>query len=162
MSDAFDRIWSAAAGVIGIAVFLAVMWAVARTYSVMWQRVSRPYRRVRKTGTGTTKLETIVVAQRGTLRPFNAQARQYAGTLLSVSNSGLSLSLIPIPPLNLFAPPIFLPFDEMTLVGTSWALWPEPFAIRMKRLPNVDIILARDTVSWIRAQTQQPPFGWDV
>lgn len=110
------------------------------------------------------KLETIVVAHRGKLRPFdgNADYRQYSGAIIEVTDGGLRLSLTPIPPLNIMSPALFLPFEEMELAQTVWALWPDPFALRMTKLPDIDIVVARDTVQWIRSQTDRPPFGWDV
>ena len=162
MGHAFEGVWTVAASLLGLAVFFALMWAIARVHAFMWRRVSAQYVRRGNARSSSTKLETIVIAQRGVLSPFNGQVRQYAGTLLSASDHGLSLSLIPMPPLNILAPPIFLPFDEMTLASTNWALWPEPFAIRMKRLPEIDIIIGRETVAWIRGRADRPPFGWEI
>ena len=162
MGNAFKELWSIAASVLGLAVFIAMMWAVARAHAVMWRRVSARYSRGRRFPASPAKLETIVIAQHGALQPFNPQARQYAGTLLSVSDNGLCLKLIPIPPLNVLAPPLYLPFDEMTVARTTWALWPEPFAVRMSGLPEIDIILARESVAWIRGRTARRPFGRDV
>ena len=47
----------------------------------------------------------------------------------------------------------------MELQSTYWALWPDPLAIRMRNLPDLDIILAHDTVEWIRDRIKAPPFG---
>ena len=164
MRDAFAAIWSAAASLLGAAVFVIVIWTIAKTYSHMWRLVSARYRMRRKTPVLARKLETVVVVHRGALRPFagDARYRQYAGTILAVTERGLRLSLIPIPPLNILAPALFLPFDEMALERTDWALWTEPFALRMRNLPDIDIILGRDTVQWIRSRTGEPPFGGDI
>ena len=164
MRQTFEEIWSGVASLLGLAVFVVVMWMIAKTHARMWRRVSTRYGEREKLPSVAAKLETIVIAQRGALKPFdaNAQYTTYAGTILSVAESGLRLSLVPIPPLNLMAPALFLPFDEMTLDRTSWALWPDPFAVRMKHLPDIDIILGRKTVEWIRSRTDRSPFGWDI
>lgn len=161
MRETFEEIWSGAASLIGLAIFVVVMWMIAKSHARMWRRVSARYGERERFPSVATKLESIVVAQRGALKPFdaNAQYRQYAGTILSVAKSGLRLSLVPIPPLNIMAPALFLPFDEMTLHRTNWALWSEPFAIGMKGLHDIDIILGRETVAWIRSRTDRPPFG---
>ncbi len=164
MKDTFDRIWSAGASLLGVAVFLIVIWAIARSHSHMWRRVSARYQMRKEWPAVARKLETIVVTQRGALKPLDGDAsyRQYAGTIVTVTEAGLRLSLLPIPPLNVMAPALFLPFDEMALERTSWALWQEPFALRMRNLPDVDIILARDAVEWVRLRTGKSPFSWRV
>ena len=56
-------------------------------------------------------------------------------------------------------PPIELPFDEMELRRTDWALWPEPYTLQMRRLGGLDIIVGRDTVQWLKRHTDVLPFG---
>lgn len=163
MRNAFEGIWSAVATMLGIAVFVILIWMIAKSHAYMWGRVSARYgRRKIRSPSRAKRLETIVVAERGALRPFdgNTQFRQYAGTIMSVADGGLQLSLIPIPPLNIATRSLFLPFGEMALERTSWALWPEPYALRMTNLPDIDIILSRDAVQWIRSETDARPFGW--
>ena len=50
----------------------------------------------------------------------------------------------------------------MALERTSWALWPEPYALRMTNLSDIDIILSHDAVQWIRSETNAQPFGREV
>ena len=148
---------------LGISVLVILIWMFARSHAYMWGRVSARYgRRNIRSSFDAKRLETIVVAQRGALRPFDRkiQFRQYAGTIISVADGGLQLSLTPISPLSIVTRSLFLPFGEMALEQTSWALWPEPYALRMINLPDVDIILGRDAVQWIRSETDAPPFGW--
>ena len=105
-------------------------------------------------------MDTVVITARGSTGPLytgNTAYRAYAGAKIAIHNDGLALSLIP--PFNVLCPPIYLPFDRMVLERTHWALWPEPFAIRMHGLPDVDIIVGRDTVQWLRQGTDRPPFG---
>jgi len=163
--NAFEGIWSTVATTLGIAVFVILIWMIAKSHAYMWGRVSTRYgRRERSSPSRATRLETIVIAERGALRPFdgNAQFRQYAGTIISVADGGLKASLIPIPPLNFVTHSLFLPFGEMALERASWALWPEPYALRMTTLPDIDIILSRDAVQWIRSETDARPFGWET
>ena len=107
--------------------------------------------------------ESIVITKRGEKGPLifgNAAYRLYAGVAVTVHQDGLSLSLVP--PFNIRCPPLFLPFDQMRLEPTSWGLWPEPFAIRMRRATDVDLILDRSVVSWIREHVDREPFGLGV
>ncbi len=163
MKEMLSAIWHAAASLLGVAIFAAIMWWVVKAHSRMWRLVAERYSGVGRGPAIARKLETIVVTRRGALGSIvtgNANYRHYPGTVMTVTQQGLQLSQVP--PLNVHCPWLILPFDQMELARTSWALWPEPFAIRMTNLPDIDIILGRDTVRWIRSKTDQRPFGWDV
>jgi hypothetical protein len=127
----------------------------------MWRSVSADYPRRSGSRVITKKsLDTIVITRRGASGPIvmgNVEYRQYPGVLLAVHDKCLSISLWP--PFNVLCPTIELPFDEMELRQTYWALWPEPFALRMRRRKDVDIILGSDTVQWLRSHTDSSPFG---
>ena len=161
MREIFSGIWQAASTLLGGLVFAAVMWWLAKAHSSLWRTVSADYpKRSKSSAIARKPLDTIVITRRGTSGPVltgNVDYRQYAGALIRVHDSSLSVSLLP--PFNISCAPIELPFDEMELRPTVWALWPEPFAVRMRRLPELDLVLARDTVQWIRARTDKAPFG---
>jgi hypothetical protein len=161
LREAFSNFWQAIATVIGAAVFVALIWWIARAHSRMWRFVSASYAgRGASVPIATKPMDTIVIAARGSAGPLytgNMAYRAYAGAKITVYEDGLALSLIA--PFNVMCPPVHLPFDEMELKQTSWALWPEPFALRMKRVPAIDIILGRDTVQWLRGRTDRPPFA---
>jgi hypothetical protein len=117
-------------------------------------------RRSRLRAIATKSPDTIVITRRDTSWPIlagNVEYRQYAGALIAVHDSSLSISLLP--PFNVLCPPIELPFDEMELKRTDWALWPEPYALRLRKLTGVDIVIGRDTVQWLRTHTNVSPFG---
>ena len=161
MREIFSGIWQAASTLLGGLVFAAVMWWLAKAHSRLWRTVSADYpKRSNSSTIARRPLDTIVITRRGTSGPVltgNVDYRQYAGALIRVHDSSLSVSLLL--PFNIFCAPIELPFDEMELRPTVWALWPEPFAVRMRRLPELDLVLARDTVQWIRARTDKAPFA---
>ncbi len=162
MREIFSAIWQAAASLLGVAVFVAIMWWVVQAHSRMWRLAADRYSGLGRGPVIARKLETIVVTRRGalgTMETGNANFRRYPGTMMTVTRQGLQLSQVP--PLNVNCPRLFLPFDQMSLERTIWALWSEPFAIRMTNLPDIDIILDRDTVRWLKSQTDQPPFGSD-
>jgi len=144
---------------VGAAVFLGLMWWAAKTRASQWQAVSNAYAaRPPASPIARKTPETIIVAQRGATGPLSPGGfRNYAGVSIAVHDDGLALSLVP--PFNILCPPIFLPYDGMAVVPTSWGLWPEPVAIRMRHAPDVDIIVARDTVRWLREHSRNGPFG---
>ena len=161
MREAFSNLWQAIATVIGAAVFVVLIWWLVKAHSRMWRFVSASYAgRAGSAPIATRPMDTIIIAARGSAGPLytgNTAYRAYAGVKIAVYEDGLALSLIP--PFNVMCPPIYLPFDEMDLERTDWALWPEPYAIRMNCLHEIDIILARDTVQWLLTRTQRPPFA---
>ena len=137
---------------LGAAVFIVLMGWVIRANAFMWRAVAARYGGDSRSPVLSTKaIETIVVTKRGSsgghfLR--NSQYRQYAGVRMVLRGDGLALSILP--PLNIGTPPLFLPFDDMQLAETSWALWPQPSAIRMRGTPELDIIVDRSVARWIR------------
>ena len=150
--------WQAASVALGLLVFVAVMWWAAKSHAHLWRLALRKYPERRAWRADAKRLETFVIAHRGALGPSpHGEYRRYSGAILGVHDRGLSLSLVP--PFNLLCPLIELPFDEMELQSTYWALWPDPLAIRMRNLPDLDIILGHDTVEWIRDRTKAPRFG---
>ena len=157
MNDFFSDLWTAAAVVVGAAVFFGLMLWVARSHSAMWRRLAAPYAAPRRRGALATKLEVWVIAERGSGNPL--AYRQYAGLKLALHGDGISAWLIPIPPLSVGCRPLFLPFAEMELADTDWMLWTDPVAMRMRRAPGLDIVIGRDTLRWIREHIDAPPFG---
>ena len=162
MKRAFEALWYAATWAVAVAIILFIIRFALRSHSHMWRLVSASYGGKLASEAIARKLETIVIATRGlrTPNPFGKIGyRNHTGLILEVHDNGLALALVP--PFNIMCPRLFLPFDEMELKQTDWALWPEPFAVRMRRLPEIDIILGRDAVRWIRGHTTRPPFGLD-
>lgn len=137
-----------------------ILWFVLRSHSHMWRQVAARYRGKPPSTAIARKIEVTVIAARDmrTPNPFrNPAYRNYPGLILAVHEKGLALSLVP--PFNIMCPPLFLPFDDMELVETDWALWRDPFALRMRDLADVDVIIGRETVRWVREHVDQAPFG---
>ncbi|HEX2724920.1 MAG TPA: hypothetical protein VHN20_03765 [Beijerinckiaceae bacterium] len=157
MKSFFSSLWAGAALLVGTAAFLALMLWVARNHSRMWRRLAASYAGPRRKGAIATRLETVVIAGRGTAQAFGH--RQYSAVKLALFPDGLSAWAIPIPPLNVGCPPLFLPFAEMTVAETDWMLWTDPAALRMRRSPEIDVMISRDTLRWIREHIDASPFG---
>ncbi|WP_310468897.1 hypothetical protein [Sphingomonas sp.] len=141
---------------LGMAVFLGLMAWIIQANAAMWRKVAAQYHGDNRSPILTTKsIETVVVTERkdGSRLAINA-FRNYAGVRMVLRRDGLALSILP--PLNISTPPLFLPFDEMELKETSWALWPQPYAIRMRRAPGLDLIVDRGVARWIRDHAERP------
>ena len=159
MRDDFSAIWSFLAALIGLAVFLALMWWIARANAYWWRKVSYYAGKRTSPPIGRKIPETLVI----TGRPkSNAPAgyRQYAGAILALHKDGLALDQIP--PFNVYCPSLFLPFADMEIRETDWMLWPDACAIRMRGCPDADIIVARRVIAWIRQRIDASPFGLGV
>lgn len=144
---------------LGAAVFLAIIWWAINAHSYMWRFVSTQNPESKTASTVASKLETIVIARRGSSGPSfkgSATYRQYAGTIIRITPTGLTFSAIW--PLSLVCPSFSVPFDQIDLRRTSWAMWDEPFALRLRNQPEYDVIVSRDTVQWVRSLTDQKPF----
>lgn len=160
MKELFGRLWMLGWQIAAFAIVVFILWFALRAHSHMWRLVAARYRGKSPSSAIARKLEVTVIAARDLRMPDpfqNPAYRNYPGLLLNIHEQGLALSLVP--PFNLLCPPLFLPFDEMDLKQTHWALWREPYAIRMRRLPETDIIIGRDTARWIREHIQGAPFG---
>lgn len=163
MRELFGRLWMLGWYLAALAIFVGLMWWFAKAHSHMWRLVAAQHAGRKQSPSNARKLESIVITRRGAMGGLyagNAAYRVYPGVSMQIHDTGLALSLLP--PLNVMCSPLFLPFEEMELMQTYWALWPEPFAIRMRQLPDVDIILGRDTVRWIREHVDTSPFSLGV
>ena len=148
---------------LALALVAFILWFALRLHAHMWQRVAARYRGKPSSDAIARKLEVAVIAARGLRTPDrfrNRDHRKYAGLLIDIHDEGLALSLVPL--FNIMCPPLFLPFDEMGLKQTDWALWREPYAIRMRQLPDTDIIIGGVTVQWLRQHIDRAPFGLGV
>ncbi len=163
MKELFGKLWMLGWQIAAFALVVFILWYALRLNSHMWRQVAARYHGKPASTAIASKLETIVIAARDMRMPNplrNPMYRQYPGVILAVYDEGLALKLVP--PFNIHCPPLFLPFGEMEVEQTYWALWPEPFAIRMRQLPDVDIIVGRDTVRWLRGHIDRAPFGLGV
>lgn len=160
MNDIFSAIWQAASALLGVLVFAIIMWWLVRAHSHLWRMVSAHYPKRSATRPIVNKSpDTIVITRRGTSGPIltgNVEYRQYTGATIAVHGGSLSISLLP--PFNIMCPQIELPLEEMELQRTDWALWPEPYALRMRGLAGLDIILGRETIQWLRRNANGSPF----
>ena len=146
---------------LGTAVFVALMWWIVHANAFMWRAVAAHYRGDGGTSALATKaIETIVITRRESARGpslRNPEYRAYSGVRMILRRDGLALSILP--PLNVRTPPLFLPFAEMELKDTYWALWPQPCAIRMRRTPDLDIVVDSGVARWIREHVEPAGVG---
>ena len=154
MNSLFSTIWLNASSLLGATVFLGLMWWIAKAHSQLWLRASQAYSGHMPTPPNPCKgLDRIVISGRATRPRLSAKAGYRAYPVgIAIHDSGIAVSAIS--PFNVMCPPIRLPFDEMEVSPTWWGQWREPVAVRMKQAPDVDIILARDTVRWLREHTK--------
>lgn len=162
MKELLGRIWMFGWYLVALAIFAGLMWFVVKAHSRMWRLAAARYSGRSGSPVQARKLESIVITRRGAsggLYTGNAAYRVYPA-MIAIHDFGLALSQVP--PFNVMCPALFLPFDEMEVKSTDWALWRDPFAIRMRQSPDIDIILDREAVRWIREHIDRAPFGLGV
>ncbi len=136
----------------------ALLWWAARSHSARWRAVAARYGgRPATPMVARRALDTIVIAPSPGPAPPVVGSRVHPGVAIAVHGDGLSLTVLP--PLGAICPPIFLPFEAMRLEPTGWGAWRDPFAIRLRDLPGIDIILAEDTVLWLGEHAGRAPFS---
>lgn len=136
---------------LGTGLFAGLLTWAAYHSTWLWRRIASAYPRPAALAAVRGRMETIIIAERpgATLgEKVAAPFRLHAGVMLSVVDGGLLLSRIF--PFNFLCSPVYLPFAEMTIRPTFWALWPEPVAVSMKLLPDTDIILSQEAAQWLR------------
>ena len=145
---------------IGFGVFFGLaFWGLYRS-SEMWRALAARYGQAKHTPVLARKIpETIVISEAGS-NGWRLGWRQgyalYSWTIIEVLEDGLLISAIP--PVNLVCKEIYLPFDMMTIKSHPWMLWQEPYAISMKKAPDLMLIIGLDTSQWIRRNTGYAPF----
>ena len=154
MKEFFGKLWMFAVDMVAIAIFVALVWFFARAHSHMWRKLAGRYSGPRRSDALSTKLEAFVITDRP---PAGRNFRNYGGLMMAIHQDGLSAWMIP--PLNIMTKALFLPFNEMKLAETDWGLWDKAYAIRMSGAPDLDIVITKRTLDWIRAHIDAPPFG---
>lgn len=139
---------------IGVSVFVTLMYFALSAISHYWRAAAGAYAGHPSSQRIARKFpETIVMTSRTDNRGadrFRRGWHTFAPARIDIHEDGLMLAMVP--PFNIMCAPLFLPFSEMDMKDTWWALLPQPVAIRMKRAPQIDIIVRRETARWIRDQ----------
>lgn len=142
--------------IVGVLVFVALMYFALGAISHFWRGVAQNYARRPFSQRIARKFpESVVMTARTNGRAVELPLKgwhTFAPVQIDVHQDGLALAMMP--PFNLRCRPLFLPFAELEMTETWWALWPQPVAIRMERSPAFDIIVSRETARWIRDETR--------
>lgn len=137
---------------IGVPVIAGLLYFALRTASHFWHATAQDYAGRAGTPRIARKFpESIIITSRVRDRGTDNRhwaLRVFTPVVIGIHDDGLELSMIA--PFNAMCAPLFLPISEMEMTETWWALWPQPAAIRMKRAPEIDIIVSREVARWIR------------
>jgi hypothetical protein len=131
-----------------IALFSGGLYYVLRFQNYRWRLIAQYYGDdAPRSPTAAKRFATVVAF--GGLPLFT----RYVGVTIAVCGDGLSLRMIP--PFSIAAPPLFLPFEEMTIQRTSWYLNSGSFLIRMTRGDCFELIIDDDVMSWLQANSDK-------
>lgn len=137
---------------IGLSVFALLMTFALRAISQPWRKVAEPYAGQPDSRRFSRRFpETVVIT--GRVEGAGARGGRngwhvYAAVRMDMHEDCLMLSMIF--PFNLMCAPLLLPVSEMQLEETWWLTLPDPVAIRMKRAPDVDMIIRGSAAGWLR------------
>lgn len=148
---------------IGLAVFLAIMVWAAKIRSSRWRAVAAKYGgRGQGEPLGRLLLETLTFADRGTFTPMYGGKfdSRYMSVRITMVADGLQMDAIPL--FNILRRPLFLPFAEMGPLTHEEGTFATVFALKMRRLDDMDLIIRKQVVDFVRQRTDVPPFGWGV
>lgn len=135
---------------IGAGVMVAILYPMYRLHVSMWERVAAEYQKDFDAKANPTKLfGAVAIAESGLRWPVksNKHQRAYPPVHVTLLPEGIGIRMSWL--FSLGMKPLVLPFSEMELASTRWALWGHPVAIRMKGVEGVDIILYREALEWL-------------
>jgi hypothetical protein len=131
-----------------LVLFAGALYLVIRFQNIRWRLLVPTYASSAEKPAKAVKRFAVVVARGG--MPFFTK---YVGVSIAIHDDGLGLRIVP--PFSFGAPPLFLPFDEMTVRRTDWYLNSGSFSIRMRRNAGVELIIDEELFSWIQANTDR-------
>lgn len=147
-------LWKSFSLALGLAVVGGLLYMVMQMHLAMWRRVAAIYAGTFERGQHPSKLAgAVAIAERGIRWGYTSNQRQRAYPPVRVTILPHAIGLQVVQPFGYGSKPLVLPFAEMELVSTKWALWGDPVAIRMKRTEGVDIILYRHIMEWAAEQS---------
>lgn len=147
-------LWKSFSLALGLAVVGGLLYMVMQMHLAMWRRVAAHYAGAFDTGVHPAKLAgAVAIAERGIRWGYTSNQRQRAYPPVRVTLLPDGIGLQVVQPFGYGSKPLLLPFAQMELAATKWALWGDPVAIRMTALAGVDIILYRHIMEWAAQQS---------
>lgn len=137
---------------VGFGMVALLLFFAQRTISQHWRKVAEHYagqpvsRRLARRFP-----ETVIVTGRVAHRDRRWRLtgwHAYAAVRMDLHDDYLALSMIL--PFSVLCPPLLLPVAEMELDETWWLTLSEPVAIRMRRTPDIDMIVRGSAAQWLR------------
>jgi hypothetical protein len=134
---------------LGMAVFVGVLSYVWKARAYRWRVLASSYGAggVRGPVRAAKHLQAIVAVGGGAAWSY------YPAVTVEILADGLCVRSFP--PFSIYAPPLFLPFEEMTVRETSWHLNARSYAIVMERGAGVELIVDDRLLGWIRENTDR-------
>nr|WP_137677878.1 hypothetical protein [Parerythrobacter lutipelagi] len=139
---------------LSVGVLGAILYPILQMHLAMWRKAAGPYAGAFERSGNPSKLAgAAAIAERGIRWGMSTNQRQrvYPPVHVTVLPTGIGLQIMH--PFRYGSKPLILPFSEMELASTKWALWGDPVAIRMKQLDGIDIILYREIMEWAAEQS---------
>lgn len=140
--------------VFGFLVFTGLLGLVLFTHGRPWRSVADAYGGTPVTPPLASRFPELVVISAGGLA-----FRRYVPLTLGIHARGISLTLAP--GFSIGCPPIFLPFDELSVRPSSWYVWGKAWGIRAAKAKDVEIVLGDKPWEWLQAHCPAGTFHVD-
>lgn len=129
---------------LGLLVFVGLLGFALRLHGRPWRRVSDVYAAVPAAPPLARRFPEQVVISGGGLA-----YRLYVPLTVGIHARGISLTLAPV--FSIGCPPIFLPFDELSVRPSSWYVWGKAWGLRAAKAGDIEIILGDKPWEWLQA-----------
>jgi len=129
----------------GFVVLVALIGFLLFTHGRMWRRVSDVYGAMPGDAPRARRFPEQAVMNGGGLA-----FRLYVPMTVGIHDRGISLRLAP--PFSVGCPPIFLPFEGMSIRPSSWYVWGKAFGIRAAKTSDIEIVVSDKLLDWMRIQ----------
>lgn len=129
---------------IGLLVLVGLLRFVLFAHGRMWRRVADVYGASPGDPPRVRRFPEQAVISGGGLA-----YRRYVPLTVGIHARGISLTLAP--PFSIGCPPIFLPFEELSIRPSAWYVWGEAWGIRAAKADDIEIVVSDKFLDWMRA-----------
>jgi hypothetical protein len=135
----------------GLLVLVALIRFALSLHGRQWRLVADLYGAAPGDPPRARRFPELVVMNAGGLA-----FRRYVPLTVGIHARGISLRLSP--GFSVGCPPIFLPFEELSIRPSSWYVWGEAWGIRAAKAPDVEIVVSDKLYDWMQAHSPDGTF----
>lgn len=135
----------------GLLVLVALIRFALSLHGRQWRLVAERYGAAPGDPPRARRFPEMVVINAGGLA-----FRRYVPLTVGIHARGISLKLAP--GFSIGCPPIFLPFEDLSIRPSSWYVWGEAWGIRAAKAADVEIVVSDKFYDWMQAHSPDGTF----